>query len=306
MAMSETSVFIALVAMFIIMSFASQYFTRINNLMNVLTQISRYGIIAVGMSLIIISGGIDLSVGYAVGFCACIFAYFSKAGSPWPLVLLITLAVGMGIGLFNGIMITRVGLVPFVVTLASMKLLGGATLLITRGMPISFESPLNWLGRGYFGPIPVCVILMFIIMALGSLFAKYTQTGRGLYAIGNNERAAILSGINAKNLKCFAYILTSTLCAVVGIIVAGNLSTADPSLGTGYEMDIIAAAVIGGIAMSGGEGRIWGSLIGAGIMGILKNAFVLLGISSYWQSIVIGVVIVAAMTVDIVRGRKRT
>jgi ribose transport system permease protein len=303
--MSETSVFIALVAMFVIMSFASQYFTRINNLMNVLTQISRLGIIAVGMSLVIISGGIDLSVGYAVGFCACIFAYFSKIGTPWPLVLLITLAVGVCIGLFNGIMVTRVGLVPFVVTLASMKLLGGATLLITRGMPISFESPLNWLGRGYLGPIPVCVILMFIIMGLGSLFAKYTQTGRGLYAIGNNERAAILSGISAKNLKCFAYVLTSTLCAVVGIIVAGNLSTADPSLGTGYEMDIIAAAVIGGIAMSGGEGRIWGSLIGAGIMGILKNAFVLLGISSYWQSIVIGVVIVAAMTVDIVRGRQR-
>lgn len=305
-AMPEFSVFIALLIMILGMSFASPYFLRINNVMNVLSQISRYGIIAVGMSLIIISGGIDLSVGYVVGFSACMFAFFSYIGSiPWPIVLLLTLGIGAGIGLVNGILITRVGLVPFIVTLASMKILGGATLLLTKGMPITFESPLNWLGSGHIGPIPVCVILLFLIMFLGSVFARYTETGRGLYAIGNNERAAILSGINTRNLKCFTYIITSTLSALVGIIVAGNLSTADPSLGIGYELDIIAAAVIGGIAMSGGEGHIWGSLIGAAIMGILKNAFILLGISSYWQSIVIGVVIVAAITVDIVRGKKR-
>jgi ribose transport system permease protein len=304
--MPETSVFIALLVMIIIMSIASPYFLRINNVMNVLTQISRIGIIAVGMSLVIISGGIDLSVGYVVGFSACMYAFFSSATPlPWPLVLLITLAIGVGIGLVNGVLITRVGLVPFIVTLASMKILGGAILLITKGMPITFESPLNWLGQGRFGPIPVCVVLLFLIMLVGSVFARYTEMGRGLYAIGNNERAAILSGINTRDLKCFSYIVTSMLCALVGIIVAGNLSTADPSLGTGYEMDVIAAAVIGGIAMSGGEGHVWGSLIGAAIMGILKNAFILLGISSYWQSIVIGVVIVAAVTVDIVRGRKR-
>jgi ribose transport system permease protein len=274
--------------------------------MNVLSQISRYGIIAVGMSLIIISGGIDLSVGYVVGFSACMYAFFSSINSvPWPLVLLITLSIGAGIGLVNGILITRVGLVPFIVTLASMKILGGATLLITKGMPISFESPLNWLGQGYIGPIPVGVLLMFLVMFVGSIFAKYTETGRGLYAIGNNERAANLSGITTRKLKCLTYIITSVLSALVGIIVAGNLTIADPSLGIGYELDIIAAVVIGGIAMSGGEGHIWGSLIGAAIMGILKNSFILLGISSYWQSIVIGVVIVAAITVDIIRGRKR-
>ena len=303
--MSEFSVFIALVIMIMIMSFASPYFLRINNVMNVLSQISRYGIIAVGMSLIIISGGIDLSVGYVVGFSACMYAFFSSISVPWPVVLLITLSIGAGIGLVNGVLITRVGLVPFIVTLASMKILGGATLLITKGMPISFVSPLNWLGQGYIGPIPVGVLLMFLIMFVGSVFARYTETGRGLYAIGNNERAAILSGINTRKLKCLTYIITSTLSALVGIIVAGNLTIADPSLGIGYELDIIAAVVIGGIAMSGGEGHIWGSLIGAAIMGILKNSFILLGISSYWQSIVIGVVIVAAITVDIIRGRKR-
>jgi len=302
----EFSVFIALLIMILIMSFASPYFLKINNVMNVLSQISRYGIIAVGMSMVIISGGIDLSVGYVVGFSACMYAFFSSVASiPWPFVLLITLGIGAGIGLVNGVLITRVGLVPFIVTLATMKILGGATLLITKGMPISFESPLNWLGAGYIGPVPVCVVLMFLIMFAGSVFAKYTETGRGLYAIGNNERAANLSGINTRKLKLLSYIITSILSALVGIIVAGNLSIADPSLGIGYELDIIAAVVIGGVAMSGGEGHIWGSLIGAGIMGILKNSFILLGISSYWQSIVIGVVIVAAITVDIVRGRKR-
>jgi ribose transport system permease protein len=302
--MSEFSVFIALVAMFVIMCVASPYFLRTANIMNVLSQISRYAIIAVGMSLVIISGGIDLSVGYIVGFTACLCALFSSAFAiPWPLVLVMTLGAGAGIGFVNGLLITRVGLVPFIVTMATMKILGGGTLLISRGMPISFESPLSRLGNGYIGPVPVCVLIMFLVIAVGSVFAKYTETGRGLYAIGNNERASILSGINTRRLKCLTYIITGVLSSLVGIIVAGNLSSADASLGIGYELDIIAAAVIGGVAMSGGEGHIWGSLIGAAIMGILKNAFVLLGISSYWQSIVIGVVIVAAITVDIVRGK---
>jgi ribose transport system permease protein len=306
MGLSEFSVFIALVAMFIIMCFASPYFLRMNNIMNVLIQISRYGIITAGMALIMISGGIDLSVGYAVGFCACIFAWFSlHTALPWFVVGIITLGVGAGIGFFNGLLVTRVGLVPFIVTLASMKILGGGMLLITGGMPITFKSGLSWLGYGRFGPVPIPVILMFLVIFLGSVFAKYTQAGRGLYAVGNNERAAILSGISSKNLKCLSYVITSTLCAIVGIIVAGNLGTADQAMGIGYEMDVIAAVVIGGVAMSGGEGHVWGALIGASIMGILRNAFILLGISSYWQSIVIGAVILAAMTVDIVRGKKR-
>lgn len=303
---SEFSVFAALVAMILIMSLASPYFLKTANIMNVLSQVSRYGIIAVGMSLIIISGGIDLSVGYTVGFTACLSALLSSYfGLPWPIVLILTLLVGATIGLINGILITRVGLVAFIVTMATMKILGGITLLLTKGMPISFSSEISWLGNGYIGPVPVTVVVMFTVIVLGSIFAKYTRTGRNLYAIGNNERAASLSGINTKHLKGLTYIITGTLSALVGIIVAGNLSSADASLGIGYELDIIAAVVIGGVAMSGGEGTIWGSLIGAAIIGVLKNAFVLLGISSYWQSIVIGLVIIAAITVDIVRGKRK-
>jgi ribose transport system permease protein len=242
-----------------------------------------------------------------------VFAWFSlHTELPWPVIALITLGVGAAIGAFNGILSSYVGLVPFIVTLASMKMLSGASLLLSRGMPITFETKANntvqflmQFGRGRIGVVPIPVIFMFIVFILGSLFARYTQTGRGVYAIGNNERAAILSGINTKWIKCLTYIITGILFASVGLIIGGTMGTADQTIGIGYEMDVIAAVVIGGVSMSGGSGHVWGSLIGATIMGMFKNAFVLLGISSYMQSIVIGVVILAAMTVDIVRGKRR-
>lgn len=300
---SEFSVFIALVVIVIAMSFASPVFMTSKNIFNVLNQISRYGIISVGMALVMISGGIDLSVGYLVGMTACYGSFFSSdaVGMPWPLVLIVTLAIGALVGFINGLLITRVKIVPFIVTLAMGKILSGTTMLLTKGRPIFFKSALTSLGGGYIGPMPVAVIIMFLIIIIGSIFASKTLTGRNIYAIGNNERAAKLSGINVGNLKCLTYMISGVLCALTGIIVSGNLGSADSALGTGYETDVIAAVVIGGVAMSGGEGTVWGSLIGAAIMGILKNAFVLLGVSAYWQSIVIGIVIVAAVTIDSLR-----
>jgi ribose transport system permease protein len=301
-ARTEFSVFMALLLMCIVMSFASEFFLKINNIFNILNQISRYGIVSVGMALVIISGGIDLSVGYVVGLTACLCAYFSSAwGLPWYLVLPLTLLVGAGIGIINGLLVTRVRLIPFIVTLAMGKVLSGCTLLLTRGRPIRFESPISVLGKGYWGPIPIAVVVMFLTIILGSIFAQRTLTGRNIYAVGNNERAAALSGINVNRIKALPYVITGVLCALCGVVVAGNLASADATLGVGYEIDIIAAVVIGGIAMSGGEGTIWGSLIGASIIGLLKNAFVLLGVSAYWQSIVIGIVIASAVTIDKVR-----
>lgn len=303
---TEFSVFIGLVLLTVVMSIASPFFLKTSNIFNVLSQISRYGIISVGMALVIITGGIDLSVGYVVGLCACVAAWLtSQAHLPWPVVLLLVLLLGAAIGMVNGLLVTKVRLVPFIVTLATGKIISGCTLLITKGMPISFESPLAWLGSGYIGPIPVCVIIMFLIIIGGSIFAQNTLTGRNIYAIGNNERTAELSGIKVKKLKCSVYVITSLLSALCGIIVAGNLYSSDASLGIGYETDIIAAVVIGGVSMSGGEGTVWGSLIGAAIMGILKNAFVLLNISSYWQSVVIGIVIIVAVALDVLRVNKK-
>ena len=303
---SEFSIFVGLVVLCVLMSFLSEYFLKVSNIFNILNQISRYGIVSVGMALVIIAGGIDLSVGYVVGLTASLCAYFSSAmGLPWFLVLPLTLFVGAVIGLVNGLLVTRVKLVPFIVTMAMGKILSGCTLLLTQGRPIKFQSSLAWLGKGYIGPIPVAVIVMLLTILLGSIFAQKTLTGRNIYAIGNNERTAQLSGINVKSLKTLTYVITSTLCALCGVIVAGNLSSADATLGVGYETDTIAAVVIGGVAMSGGEGTIWGSLLGAAIIGILKNAFVLLRISAYWQSIVIGIVIIAAVTIDKLRTSSR-
>lgn len=302
---TEFSVFSALLILIIAMSIASPFFLKTQNIFNVLSQISRYGIVSVGMALVIITGGIDLSVGYIVGLTACLCAFFSSVWNlPWYLVLVMTLGVGALIGLINGLIITRIRLEAFIVTLAMGKILSGSTLLLTQGRPISFESPLAWLGSGYAGAVPISVIIMFITIIVGSIFAEKTQMGRNIYAVGNNERAATLSGINGKSMKCFVYVLTGFLCALCGIIVAGNLSSSDASLGIGYETDVIAAVVIGGVALSGGVGTIWGSLIGAAIIGILKNAFVLLGISAFWQSIVIGIVILAAVTIDKIRNKK--
>lgn len=303
---SEFSVLIGLIILIVVMSIASPVFMTVQNIMNVLSQISRYGIIAVGMSLVIITGGIDLSVGYAAGLCATTAAFLTTvAHLPWPIVLIATLALGALIGFGNGILITKVRLPAFIVTLATSKILYGCTMLLTSGRPISFESPLSFLGSGYIGYVPMCVILMLIIIIAGNIFAQNTKPGRNIYAIGNNARAAALSGIKVVKQTCIVYIIQSMLCAFCGIVVAGNLNSADASLGTGYDTDTIAAVVIGGVSMTGGEGSIWGSLIGAAIMGILKNAFILLSISSYWQSIVIGIVIVLAVTIDRIRSAKK-
>lgn len=304
---SEFSVLIGLALLFVIMSFASPYFLKVSNIMNVLQQISRYGIISVGMAFVMITGGIDLSVGYIVALCACMSAYLTtNVGLAWPLVLLAVLLLGTAIGFVNGVLVTRVKLWPFIVTLATSKIISGCVLLLTNGMPIHIESPLCRMGSGYVGVVPVCVIMMFVIIILGTVFAEKTQTGRNIYAIGNNERAAALSGIKVEQTKCLVYVICGVLCAFCGIVVAGNLNSADASLGSGYETDVIAAVVIGGVSMIGGEGSIWGALIGAMIIGILKNAFVLLSVSSYWQSVVIGLVIIAAVTIDRVRMIRRS
>ena len=302
----EFSTIVALIIMIIVMAILSPVFLTSANIFNVLNQISRYGIISVGMALIIISGGIDLSVGYLTGFCACFCSAFCSeeyigGAMAWPIALILTLCLGGAIGLINGLIVTKIRIVPFIVTLAMGKILTGATLLLTQGRPIYFETALAKIGGGYIGPVPVPVVVMLACIAIGTIFTNYTQTGRNIYAIGNNERAAKLSGIKVDKLKCLTYIITSTLCAVCGIVVTGNLEMSDANIGKNYETDCIAAVVIGGVAMSGGEGTVWGSLVGAAIMGILKNAFTLLGVSAYWQSIVIGIVIIGAVALDSVR-----
>lgn len=302
----EVSVLLALVALCVVISVLSPFFLRVTNIFNVLRQFSIIGILAVGEALVIITGGIDLSVGSVVGLCGVVTALLANAGLPVPLVLAASVAFGAAVGGVNGLLVTRLSINPFIVTLGMLSIARGVALLITGGLPISNETPITWLGGGYLGPVPVPVILMFLVAAAGQIFASHSLAGRNVYAVGDNERAALLSGIRVKRVKTMVFVISGALCALGGIVVSGTLNSAEPAAGTGYELDVIAAVVIGGASLSGGEGSIVGVIIGAALMGVLRNGFVLLGISAYWQVVSIGLVIVLAVGLDSLKIRRRS
>lgn len=296
-------VFVAFLILCALLAVLSPYFLTSKNIFNVLRQFSLIGILAIGQAFIIITAGIDLSVGGTVAITACLAAILTVSGMPPVIVLILTLFLGCVVGSINGLLITKIKINPFIVTMGMMSVIRGATLLLTNGLPINFESSLAYLGNGYVGLVPVPVIIMFLVVAIGYVFANNTLTGRNIYAVGNNQKAAILSGIRADRVKLLVYVIMGLLAGLCGIMLAGNLNSADPSFGTGYEMDVIAAVVIGGVSLAGGEGSIIGVIIGAALMGVLRNGFVLLGISAYWQTVTIGLVIILAVSMDSLRRR---
>ncbi len=287
-----------------IISFLTPYFLTVGNIFNVLRQISVIAILAVGQALIIITGGIDLSVGNVLGLCGVILGVLAGFGLSPITLFVLTIAFGCCVGLINGFLVAKVKINPFIVTLGMMSIARGAALLITGGMPISIKNDINFLGGGYIGVVPFPVIIMFIIILMGIVFTKKILIGRNIYAVGSNERAAKLSGIPVDFTKMIVYIITGGLCALAGILLSGTLNNASPASGQGYELDVIAAVVIGGASLSGGEGSIIGVLLGASIMGVLRNAFVLVGVSAYWQIVTIGLVIIAAVAIDSIKNLK--
>ncbi len=304
LARREASVFIALVVLCVVLSIVSPYFLKQRNIFSVLRQISAIAIMAVGEALIIITGGIDLSVGSMLGLMGVLTAVLTAWNLPPVLVFILVIGCGVLMGSVNGLLVTKVNITPFIVTIGMMNIARGLSLLITGGMPIHIDSMINFLGGGYLGPIPFSVIIMVLVAALGVLFASRTLPGRNVYAVGNNDRAAELSGVRVHRVKVMVYAITGALCALAGIIVAGTLNSADPNSGKGYEMDVIAAVILGGTSLSGGEGTIQGVLIGAALMGVLRNAFVLLGISAYLQIVTIGIVIIGAVAIDSLKTMK--
>lgn len=301
----EINVLTALIVLCIALSFASPFFMTPKNIVNVLRQFSLIAILAVGQAMIIITGGIDLSVGSVVGFTACFGAWVAKAGAS-PLVTLIAiLGIGAVVGITNGLLVTKVGIAPFIATLGMMSIARGFSLLITFGVPIHYDK--TWIsvfGGGYIGIVPVSVLVMLVIVVLGFIFANNTTFGRNVYAVGNSEKAAKLSGIRVDRVKIMVYTITGILASICGLILMGQLEGADAFYGDGYELDVIAAAVIGGISLSGGEGNLLGIVVGAALMGVLKNAFVLLAVPGYWQVVAIGVVIIGAVSIDSLRRKK--
>jgi ribose transport system permease protein len=284
----------------------SPYFFSTSNLVNILLQSSINAIIAVGMTYVIITAGIDLSVGSIMAFSAVILASAMQSGIGVPIAILISLIVGTLCGLSNGLLISYGMLPPFIATLGMMSIARGAALLVTQGKPISGFSPeFRFLATGEILSIPFPVILMIIIYIAAHIILKKTLLGRYTYAIGGNEEASHLSGINTKIIKTTVYGISGLLSGFAGVILTARLNSAQPIAGIMYELDAIAAVVIGGTSLLGGEGKISGTLIGALIMGVLRNGLNLLGVSSFVQQIVIGVVIIIAVLVDMILKKRK-
>jgi ribose transport system permease protein len=310
----EMSVLVALAVLVVIMSVASPYFLEPQNIFNVLRNMSTISIMAIGMTMVIITGGIDLSVGSVLAMTAMLTARLMVqfGMSPW-LALLAGLVAGAMVGGINGLIITKVQVNPFITTMGMMSICRGLTYLLASGLVGSVASnismrneSLNFLGAGYVGPVPFPVIEMVILVVLGSLFLANTVLGRQIYGVGSNEQASRLSGVDVDRVRLFCYTMSGLLAAYAGVMTAGLLSTAATNAGTGTELDVIAAAVIGGASLSGGEGTVYGAVIGAAIMAVLRNAFVLLGLPVYLQTVSIGVVIILAVALDRLRRRGQT
>lgn len=290
---------IGLAGLALVLSLLSPDFLTLSNFTNILRQTSLNAIIAVGMTFVILTAGIDLSVGSIFAFCSAITAGMLAGGSNVWLAIGAGLGLGAVLGAGNGVLITRGNVPPFISTLAMMTVLRGATMVYTNGQPITgLGDAFYYVGGGYVGIFPVPVILTFVVFGLGYLLLSQYQLGRYIYALGSNEEAARLSGINTHGVKVAAYAISGFLAALSGIIIASRLNSAQPTAGQGAELDAIAAVVLGGTSLSGGQGNVLGTLIGALIIGLLNNGLNLLNVSPFYQLIAKGAVILIAILLD--------
>lgn len=288
---------------FIIISFAltfsNPYFLTSRNIINLARQVSLNAIIACGMTFVIITGGIDLSVGSIVALTGTLITGFivQLSLAPW-LAILLGLFVGVMLGSFNGIVIANTKIPPIIATLGMMSIARGSALLYTGGKPIAgLSAGFKFIGRGYFGPIPVPVIIMIFIAIIASIILNQTKFGRHVCALGDSEETVRLSGISVKSLKMKVYMITGLMSAISGLILASRLGSGQPLAGDGWELDAIAATVVGGTDIMGGRGTIIGTIIGAFIIGVINNGLNLMNVSPYLQLVVKGIVIIGAVFV---------
>jgi ribose transport system permease protein len=298
---------IGLLLLCLVLWILTPHFLTVSNLLNIVQQTSINAIVAAGMTFVIISGGIDLSVGSIVALSGVALGALLQDGQPAAVAIPAALAAGIGCGLVNGLLISFGRLPPFIVTLGMMSVARGAALVFTEGRPVSgFGDGFRWLATGSVGFVPAPVLVMLMVYAVAHLVLTRTTFGRYVYAIGGNEEATRLSGVAVRFHKTAVYGVAGLMSAVAAIVLTARLNSAQPIAGMMYELDAIAATVIGGTSLLGGEGSLGGTLIGALIMGVLRNGLNLLGVSSFLQQIVIGVVIVAAVLVDTTLKRHRT
>lgn len=308
---------LALALMVFALSLLSDRFLTPENGWNILRQISVNLCLSIGMTLVILSGGIDLSVGAILGLAGAVAAGLLKNGLAVPGTdallqfttsgaILAGLVVGGAAGWVNGFAITRFALPPFVATLGMLSIARGLTMLWTGGFPVTgLGDAFGRLGTGVFLGMPLPVWIMLALMAVFVVVTKRTRFGRHLYAVGGNERAARLTGLNVSRIKLAVYTLAGALAGVAGLIVTARLDSAQPNAGLGYELDSIAAVVIGGTSLSGGRGSIWGTVLGCLIIGVLNNGLFLLNVSPFWQQVIKGVVILLAVALDKMNAKGR-
>ncbi|WP_142826961.1 ABC transporter permease subunit [Planococcus soli] len=297
--------FIGLILIIVIITILNPGFLSVSNLMNVLRQVSINALIAFGMTFVILTGGIDLSVGATLALTGAVTAGMMASGIDPIFAMLLGLLLGAILGAINGIIIAKGKVAPFIATLATMTIYRGLTLVYTDGRPISGlgdSLTFQMLGKGYFLGIPIPVVTMIASFGILYFILKKTTFGRRVYAIGGNEEASILSGINADRIKIYVYSLLGLLAALASLILTSRLNSAQPTAGEMFELDAIAAVVLGGTSLTGGRGWIVGTLIGALIIGVLNNGLNLIGVPSFFQQVVKGAVILLAVLLD----RKKT
>jgi ribose transport system permease protein len=301
--LSRNKSLIGLIILVAAVATASPNFLEIGNLLNMLRQTSINGVMAMGMTFVILTGGIDLSVGAVLALSGAIAASLIAGGYGLAVAVPVALLVGAGLGGLSGLAITFGAVQPFIATLVSMTVLRGAVLVFTNGTPIdcsaaAYSAAFSALGQGYVVGVPVPVIIAAVVFAACWVTLTQTRFGRYVYAIGGNQTVTWLSGVNVTTMKIAVYAVSGLLAALAGIILTARLENAQPQAGLGYELDAIAAAVVGGTSLAGGIGTIFGTLVGALIIGVLNNALNLLDVSSYYQMIAKGAVILLAVLVD--------
>ena len=299
------AILVAFIILCVGLSIATPAFFTKDNILNVLRQVATNSNLAIGLTMAIIIGGIDLSVGAILAFSGLLCASFISDGMNLGLAVLLAFTLGALFGLLNGLIIAYTNMPPFVVTLATQNIARGIVNVYANGQPISAWNPVfNFLCVGYFLGIPLPVIYSFVLLAVMILILGRSKFGRQLYAVGGNEEAARFSGINIKKVKIIVYTLCGALASFSGIILAARMYSGQPTAGDGFELDAIAASVLGGVSFSGGVGKLGGTIIGVLVLGVLTNGLNLLNINSFWQYIIKGIIILLAVYLDILKKRR--
>ena len=319
----EGRAFFALIAIIIVFSFLSPYYFTVNNFLIMASHVAIFGVLAIGMLLVILNGGIDLSVGSTLGLCGVVAGFLMKGVTldifgvilypPVWAVVVITCAFGAFVGAVNGVLIAYLKVPAFVATLGILYVARGAALLMTNGLtynnlggrPELGNTGFDWLGFNRLFGVPIGVLVLAVLAILCALMLKRSAFGRWLYASGGNERAAELSGVPVKRVQVIVYVLSGICAAIAGLVLSSQLTSAGPTAGNTYELTAIAAVVIGGAALTGGRGTVGGTMLGAFVIGFLSDGLVIIGVSAYWQTVFTGAVIVLAVLLNSIQYGRR-